>query len=463
MAVSLTPYAPAYFLTPAQNGKQAPISTLELTSLKKMNNPKYLGRVVAEDFYQDSLWAELMAMGNEFTFATDQVIWEEEDAGFNPTIVSGTGAVTFANATGTFTITSASIPVDTYDINSERPTAPTFLQVKLGMQFVAFDASGRKANGKITSIAGDKKSFVATPIGGSWGTLGATDITLMFTGNNLDHCALAPCIGYEDYAPARQQTMFKDSECVSYCEETEIANSSDGVDAQPLVKIGDEQYNVDERLNRAQRDLTLRSENAFAFEKQLTVAEAAGGARGTNGMFTILENRATKYQGKITTKADLINLAANMRAKRIYNASLRVSADQYADLIDILDDTKYNFDPFTDHTNDLYAIGFAGFKIGDVTIRFKQWVVLDQYVNLGKRYHWILIPEGRLRVKFNGKVTSAGYLNIGWFGSASDVYKYKRTEDPKDAAGNQKIYFQNKFMPIVLRPQDFFMGITVAA
>lgn len=460
MSVLLTTNAPSYFLTPEQNGKQAPISSLELTSLKKMNNPKYLGAIVAEELFEDSLWAELMAKGNEFTFATDQVVWEEEEEGFNETVVTGTGAVSFA--AGKFTINAAAIPVDAYDINSERPTTPQWLQVKEGMQFVAFDDQGRKANGKITAIAADKKSFQASAIGGSWNNLGAENITVMFTGNNLDHCALAPCIGFENYMPARENTMFKDSECVKYCEETEIANSPDGVDAQPLVQFGDEYYNVDARLDKAHRALTLRGENAFAFEKRLTAAEAGTGQRGTNGMFTILENRATKHLGMIETKEDIMNLAANMRKRKIKVASLRVSSEQYTKLLAILDETKYMFDPFTDHSDALFHIGFNGFKIGDEKIIFKQWRVLDDLPNVGKRYHWVLVPEGKLRVKFNKKIYTAGYLNIGWFGTTGNVYKYKREEDRK-RGGDVTIDYINKFMPIVLRPQDFMMGLTIAA
>lgn len=460
MSVLLTTRPASYFLTPADNGKQAPISSMELTSLKNMNNPKYLGAIVAEELYEDSLFAELMAKGNEFIFATDQVMWEEEEEGFNETIVTGAGAVSFESASGKFTINAAAIPVDAFDINSERPTTPQWLQVKVGMQFVVFDSTGKKANGKVTSIASDKKSFVATAIGGSWGTLAATNLTVMFTGNNLDHCALAPCIGFENYMPARENTMFKDSECVTYCEETEIANSPDGVDAQPLVQFGNEYYNVDRRLDKAQRALTLRNENAFAFEKRLTKAEAGTGQIGTDGMFTILDKRATKFIGMIETKADLMNLAANMRQRKIKAGSLRVSDEQYTKLLEILDDTKYMFDPFVDHTNAMYHIGFAGFKIGEVTIIFKRWKVLDDLPAIGKRYHWILIPEGKLTVKFNKRVTTAGYLNIGWFGKQGDVYKYKRVEE-KERNGDVAIDYINKFMPIVLRPQDWMMGVTL--
>ena len=463
MSVQILTQQPAYYLTPGDYEKQMPISSMELASLKKNNNPKYLGLVVAKDLGLDeSLLAEIMAKGNEFLFAGDQVIWEEEATGFNSNIISGVGVVSFANATGTFTINNTAIPVDPYDFNSERPTEAKWLQVKQGMEFSAFDTSGRRVNGKITSIASDKKSFVATPIGGSWRNLGATDITIAFLGNNLDHCKLAPCIGFENYMPARQNTMFKDSECLVYCEETEIANSPDGVDAQPLLtQIGNDYWNIDSRLDQKHTLLSERADNVLALGEQLTEAEAGGGARGTMGILPILENRATKFFGKIETKTDITNLAANMRAKGIKKASLRVSSEQYSLLLAILDDTKYSFDPFVDHTSALFSIGFAGFRIGDVEIHFKQWMALDRYPNIGKRYHWILIPEGRLTVKFNKRVTTAAYLNIGWFGKPGDVYKYKRVDDKKKN-GDVEIDIINKFMPIVLRPEDWFLGFTIA-
>ena len=95
-----------------------------------------------------------------------------------------------------------------------------------------------------------------------------------------------------------------------------------------------------------------------------------------------------------------MKLFANMRVKKIKFATLRCSAEQYDLLINILNSTNMT-DPFKDTTNELVQIGFAGFKHGQETILFKRWDLLDHYPNLGKRYHWILIPDGRLRVKFD--------------------------------------------------------------
>ena len=459
MSVQLTPYAPSYFLTPLDNGYKPPISTLELTALKKQNNPKYLGTVVTEDYMEDSLFAELMAMGNEFTFATDQVFWEEQDAGYNPNIVSGTGAVTMVAATGTFTINDAAIPVDPYNFDTGAPTEAKWLQVKEGMEFRVFDTTGKTVYGKVTTVAADKKSFVATAVVGDFEDVATTNLTVIFTGNSLAHCELAGCIGYDIYMPARENTMKKDSECFKYCEETEIANSVDGVDAQPLTKIGSEEYFLSDEADQAQKMLLSRTENAFAFAERYNVS---GVITGTNGVFPTLEKRATKQIGFIETKQDVLNLFANMRTKKIKKALLAVTDEQYTKIMAIWDqNVSLAIDPSKDTSNILYSIGWAGFKFGNEEIRFKRWAAMDTYPSIGKRYHWILIPVGKLKVKFNKRVTEAGYLNIGWFGRQNNVYKFKREED-RQRGGNVTVDYVNKMVPIILRPQDFMLGLTLA-
>ena len=105
-----------------------------------------------------------------------------------------------------------------------------------------------------------------------------------------------------------------------------VSQSRYGGDAE-LFAIGSDEYNLDYRLNKAQGILTERMENAFVFNKRLTVAEAGSGQRGTEGVIPILEGRATKF-GKIENKAELMKLFANMRVKKIKFATLRCSAEQ---------------------------------------------------------------------------------------------------------------------------------------
>lgn len=460
MSVALTTKAPEYYLQPFNAGIQRPVSTMELTSIYEKNNPKALGTVIYDDYeMDDSLFAELLAKGREFVFATDQVIWQEEDTSTDVARVTGNGAVTRTD--NSFKINSAAIPSDPYDFNSERPTVAQWLQVKEGMHITVFDSAGKRANGVVTAIGTDKTTFTATPIGGAWPNSFGTSVEVYFLGNNLDHCELAPCIGYKKYKPWRQNTMWKDSECVEYCKETEIANGSDGVDAYPLFNSPDGDYTVDSRLEDAQKRLLARNENVFAFGVPLSSAEAAGGAVATKGAMVIIEERATKNQGTIDTLSDIKNLASQMRDKKYKKGTIRCSAGQYAKLLDLYTtNTTLSINPFDDNSNKLYSINFNGFRIGDIEIYFQRWSVLDEMGSfIGKRYHYLLIPEGRLRRKINNTYQDVGYLNIGWYGKGADVFKFLRDEDDK-VGGKVSVYYINKFVPIVFHPEKFIMGMT---
>lgn len=470
MAVALTVKTPQYFLTPFENGIKRPVTMMELTSIYK-NNPKWIGSVIADDYEMpDSLMAEVMARGNDFVFAADQVFWEEDQNIYETASVTGAGAVSFAlttpgtpTGTGVFTINNAAIPADDDDFDSERPTVAKWLQVKLGMEFTAFDTAGKKASGKITAIAPDQKTFTASPIGGTWGTLGE-GVEVYFGGNNLDHCEQAPCIAYERYKPKRNNTMKKDSECVAYCWETEVANGVEGVDAQALFPHPDGDYALDERYEDALKKLLARAENDFAFSKRLTAAEANGGPVGTNGVMTIVEKRAQKNMGKIESIQDVKNLAAQLRANKIKKASIRCSDEQYSLLLDMWNTgSTLMFSPYDDKTDELYSIGFSGFRIGDVEIEFQRWGALDDMgSNIGKRYHYLVIPNKKLRRKIMGQMKDCNYLNIGYFGSKSKVLKMYRSDDAiEESKGNFKTTFENKFVPIVFMAHHFIIGLTV--
>lgn len=401
----------------------------------------------------------MIANGNELTIAADQVVWEEDGDVMSAAAVYGAGAVT--RATNDFTINNTAIPADAYDIDSSRPTVAEWVQVKVGMEFAVFDSLGKKNYAKITAITSDRKTFTATPIGGAW-TVGTTNLSVYFTGNNLDHCELAPCVGYKSYNPTRENSMFKDSECHDYCEETEIANGVEGGDAYTLFKSPVGNMYVDDKLTEKQRLLTQKTDYAFAHAVRQTAVEAGSRPRGTNGILTILEKRALKNEGMIETLQDAKNLAANLRTMKVKKATLRCSNEQFTKLVDLFPmGSTYSIDPFVDRNNSLFYIGYKGFQIGDVTIIFKQWSALDNAdPNIGKRYHYVVIPEGRLKRKINNRIYDVGYLNIGWFGKANKVYKYMREEDRK-VGGKVTVHFVNKFVPIVFHPEKFILGITL--
>lgn len=474
MAVGLTTKPAEYYLQPFENGIQRPVTMMDLTSIYKKKNPKWIGSAIADDYERkDSLFAEVLARNDDFVFGTDQVFWDEDRNIYETASVTGPGAVSFALATpgdatsnGTFTINDSAIPADPDDFNSERPTVAKWVQVVPGIEFRTFDSSGRTAYGKVTSVASDQKTFTARPIGGTWGTLGS-GVEIYFGGNNLDHCQQAPCIANEKFKPTRNNTMKKHSECVTWCWETEVANSSDGTDARSIFNHPvDGDYRIDERLEDRIKVLLAKTENDFAFSKRLTPAEANGGPVGTDGVMTIVEKRAQKNMGKIETITDIKNLAAQLRANKIYKASLRCSNEQYSLILDLWSvNSALSFSPYEDKTNEMYSIGLSGFRIGDVEIEFQRWGALDEMgAYIAKRYHYLVIPNKKLRRKIGNEMRDCNYLNIGFFGDRSKVMKMLRTDDPtEESKGNFKTTFENKFVPIVFFPEHWIIGMTATA
>ena len=465
MSVGLTTLEKSYFTTPLNTGKYPPISTIEMSKFYE-NNPKFLVRVIAQDYGEESsIITELMAKGNEFRFETDQVIWEEELNTYNNNIVSGAGVVAF-DGTNKFTITSHALQTDIYDINSDKPTTAQWLNVKPQMEFTAYDASGHLVYGKITALSEDKTNFTATGKGGSDLTeLDSTNITIIFTGNNLDHCQLAPCVGYFPYAKVKENTMFKDSECVEFCKETEISNGVGG-DAEPLY-IGTDAYNVSHKIDNALKGLWQRTENAFVFNKRLSVAEANGGERGTEGVFPTIEAQSTRFQGYIETEADLVNLSTNCKLRKIKMATLRVNSVQETKLLQLARSLDFHYEetPYKDPSQSIFYIGLSRINVFGVVFEFKRWDILDLYPDIAARINWLMIPEGKVNVRFGkkGNYGQAGYLNIGWFGTANDVYKNKRVDMKPENPEDVKLNYVNKFMVIPLRVQDWMYGYNVPA
>ncbi|MDR2207173.1 MAG: hypothetical protein LBE36_13575 [Flavobacteriaceae bacterium] len=439
---------------------------MALTSIFN-NNPKWLGVILARDYgMDDSLIAELMAQGNEFTVASDQVIWEEEAYVKSLASVTGAGAVTKDG--NDFTINPAAIPADAFDFDSDRPTEAVWTNVRQGVQFTAFSSTGGMTSGVVTSISNDGKTFTATPVGEDWEDLESEDpienIEIYFTGNILAHCELAPCVASRPYNPKRENTMKKNSQCVEYCIETEIANGEDGGDAIVVFKNpnGDGEYHVSERLADKEKLLLEEMDYSFAFDHRFDLDVNTGLPKGTWGILPILENRAQKNQGMITTLQDAKNLAANMLKQNVKYGVLRCTTEQSMVLADLFPlGGQFTIDPFKDNTNALFHFGYGGFKIGEVTILFKRWKSIDNLgENVGKRYHYLMIPQGKLKRVINGKEMQVGYLNIAWFGNKKENWKFRTTTD-EIHGGNFKTDIEVKAAPIVLRPQDFILGVSV--
>ncbi|MEI7488036.1 MAG: hypothetical protein WCJ72_11630 [Chryseobacterium sp.] len=459
--VNITVKPETYFITKNEEGQRPLISELEISGLYK---PEYLGRVIAEQMDEGSLIAQLMLQGRETTVSTDQVMWKEEDGKYSVNKVIGKNLVT---RTGdSFAINSNAIPDDPFDIDSNRPSDAQWI-VEVGMEFVAIDSSGVMNIGKITAISTDSKSFTAKIFGegaSAW-TIATADLDIIFTGYNLDHCECPPCIGYKKYAPTRENSMFKDGECVEYCEET-LAN--EGAGTYDLLEVGKGEFvEVDERLTRAQKSLVERMEYSLAFGKRMTEAQASSfgqKSRGMNGIFPILDDRALKYEGMIETIDDFTKIANSLKKEGIKSATIRATDDQMSKINALVTPTSpYYITPFQDNTNSLFYIGFGGIKVNGVTLIFKEWSALNSLSeNLAQKYHYVIVPEGVLTKVINGQKVKVGYLELIWFKAFNKVYKFLRDKEGEEKkCGNTKIDYISKFTIALFHPEKWILGVAV--
>lgn len=462
MAVAITTKPETYFITENEEKQRPLISTLEITGLWK---PEYLGRVIAEEMDDTSLIAQLMIQDRETTVSTDQVIWKEEDDSFSVNKIIGKGLIT--RAANVFTLNATAIPADPYDIDSNRPTNAQII-AEVGMNFMVVDTAGVENYGVITAIATNHQSFTATWIGEgatAW-TIGTADLDIIFYGYNLDHCECAPCIGYKVYAPTRENSMFKDGQCVEYCEET-IANEGGG--AYDLLEVGNGDFvTVDERLNQAQMSMLERADYQIAFGNRMTAAQATAQgqiSRGLNGIFPILNKRALKFEGMIETWADFSAITMYLKKEGIKTATIRCSDEQMAKINALVTPTSpYFINPFEDNTDSMFFIGFGGVKINGVTLIFKEWSALNSLSeNLAAKYHYVIIPGGTLTKVLNGTRTKVGFLELIWFKDLSNkVYKFLRDKEGEEKkCGNVKIDYINKLTIALFHPEKWIIGVAV--
>ena len=461
--VNITPKPKQYFVQKNEEGQRSPLSAIEISGLWK---PQSLGRVIVEEYQaEDSLLAQLMIQQRESTASTDQVVWKEEDNDYSINPITGKGIVT--RASNVFNLNTSSITPDVYDIDSNRPEDAQFI-VPVGMTFTVFDSTGKYDHGQITAIAADNKSFKASIYGEgktAW-TIGTADLDIIFTGLDLDHCECPTGIGYKTYAPTRENTMQKDGDSVEYCEET-LANEGAGSYDLYEVEKGDF-VELDERLNRAQKNLIKTADFRIAFGERKTIAQAnALGQKsvGMRGLLPILESRALKIDGMIESFSDFSKIANYLKKKGIRSATIRCT-DAQKEKIDALvtPTSPYYISPFQDNTNSMFYIGFGGVKVNGVTLIFKEWSAFSMISdNVASRYNFVVIPEGRLNKVLNGVRQNVGYVEIVWFKAFEKVYKFLRDKDgeEKKCGGKRKVDYINKFTLAVFHPEKFILGINV--
>lgn len=458
MAIVQPTYNHNYLMQDFPKGRRALVSSMEIACATA---PKYLGQVEAQEVAEDTFLGFIMAAGNEMTVPADQVTWSEKLPDSSVVQIVGNGLV---SRTGNdFTINASAIIADPSDIDECRPDEAKFY-VAVGQRFVAVDVTGKRNIGVVTAISSDGKTITASyrDTGSAW-TIATTNLDIIWLGYNLDHCECPPCIGYRPYTPTYENSMYKDGVCAKYCEETMIAEG--GWAAFPERQIGQYNFTTDELLDSKMKEAAKRIDNIMAWERRTpkAVADAAGEPQGTKGVFQQLEERALKVEGTIDDKADLVRIANYLKKKGVKTAYLDATPEQYVKLMAIADmNVTLQINPFENHQTDLIYLGYKGINVYGVEILFREWSGLSGIgsTKLGKAYNFIITPAGKTTITLNGQKKQVGYANIVWFGSASDVYKFKRDSNENDMnCGNIEIKYTSKFLPLLVGLDRFILGV----
>lgn len=460
MAVVVPAINLQYLQQPLPNGRRALVSSMEISCATA---PHYLGRLEAEEIATETFMGSLMAAGNETTIAADQVSWQEEQIESHVNQIIGTNLVT--RTLNDFAINAAAIQADPRDIDACRPGDARFF-VAVNQRFLVVDALGERNIGKVTAISGDGKTITAVirDENVDW-TVGTTNLDIIFLGHNLDHCETPPCIGWRNYAPTYENSMYSDGVCATYCEETMVADG--GWAAFPERSFGGLNLFPDENLDQKLKLAAAQMDAALFWERRTpkAVADAAGEPQGTMGVMQQVELAATKIEGEIVTLEDLVKISQYLKKKKVTQAFLDATPSQYAKLMTIMQgNTNLVYDPFVNHQSDLMYIGYKGVKLyNGVVILFREWEGLTYgSEKLGAAYNFLISPAGKVGVTLNGQKRQLGYVNIVWFGNANDPYKFKRFSNENDMNnGTIEIKYKNKFLPLVLGADRFILGVTV--
>lgn len=457
MAITITKKPASYYLQNDAQGHQPPISAMELSNIFV---PDSLGYVMAEQLGKGSILTQLGMQAQEFTTSSDQVMWREE----GDMLVSSANKATFTLATKTFAVNPATFPVDADNIDSAVPTDAQWVGISENLRFTVFDSTGKQNWGWIKTIAADGKSFTAEAQGGTF-DIGA-NVEVMFTNYNLDDCECPPCVAIKNWSPTYENTLVKHGTCVNYCEETMI---KEGVQFDFVPMKDGKTVTVDTRLNDAQKKMNDELENTFLFDKKLTQAEATAMGKdhvGTNGVITQLEKRAVKIEGMITTQQDIRDVIAILKSNEVYTATIHCSAAQFSAIQALFPPTSaYNINPFENHETDLIYLGFGGFKMDGVIVRFKELTALDRSsAYLAKKYNFFIVPEGKLSRLINGKREQVGYLNAVYFAGNNKVWKMLREEERNadGHCGTNNIRYFTKVAPVIFMARKFILGVAAA-
>lgn len=461
MAIVTPTYNLAQLKMPLPKGRRHLVSTMEIATATE---PKFIGRIEAEEVAPHSYVGMLMAAGNEIVIAADQVSWSEK---LPSSVVNQIVGENLVNRSGdTFTINNSAIPADVFDIDSSRPKEARFF-VSEKQRFVVVDATGKRNIGVVKSVSTDGKTITAErrDESGTW-NIGTSNLDIIWLGYNLDHCECPPCIGYRPYSPTYENSMYKDGVCQTYCEETLLAEG--GWEAFKEENFNGLTLAPDIQLDEKLKELNMRTDHSIMWEHRTpkSVADAAGEPQGMMGIMQQLEGRALKMEGLIETIQDLNKLGAILKKKNVMMCYMDCTPEQYGKLMDLqLGNTHISYDPFTDRQSDLMYQGYKGIKLyNGVVILFREWDGLSGHSSskLNKAYNFIITPAGKIEATINKVKRQVGHVTIGWFGTDSDVYKMRRDSNENDMnCGNININYVNKYTVMVFGADRFILGVNI--
>lgn len=455
MAVTITPKPKNYFLQLDNEGRQMPISKLEMYGITA---PQYVGNVIAKDYAPDSYFGWLNLTGATKVINSEQIRWSEEHLTDYPLSVGGAGVVT--RDANVFTINNALIPADAFDIDLNRPTEAQWVLVE-DQTILVVDANKVEQSGIVTSVSADGLTMTAvrTDANADW-TVDTANLDVILTGKNLNHCECPSCIGYKDYVPQYENTMQKTGECYEYCEETEIAKG--GYVYEPYT-TREGSFKVDARIDEKLKKLAKETEQMVILGNRMnqTKATALGKPIGMKGVLEQIKDRALKIDQKITTLDDLRVIAGHMKKNGIKQAVIHATDEQYQTLVEIVpDNMTMTYDIFTDHQNDVMYFGVKGVNFNGTEILFANWSGLDYLSeNLANKYNFIITPMDKLRKQVNGTEMEVNYVELFYFGTEGNVYNMKRVDNGQGNCGKFKHDYVTKLTVGVYHPERFILGI----
>lgn len=463
MAIVVQPTAtPLYTVDPAFNGKIEPLASLDISC--HLKDPEYLGKFTEKEL-QHTYLAWLMASGNEMTKAGDQFWWKEAGYAFAPYDYVTNGLVTRVG--NVFTLNPAAVVLDPNNIDNCKYTAADIAWgFEAKEEVLLIDATGKEEHGIVQSISADRKSATILSKDNAAFAIALTNIHVFPLGKNLDNCESPTCIGFRYKDVSYSNTMVRDSDCFTYCEE-DLYNAS--MYERIVDEPGGSTYHRDRNLDEMQKRLWQNVDRKLFLGKQNqagSAAETAGTfSAGMDGIIEQVKQRGYGWQGFIETEEDLQTID-DIQRRRLAPKDYIIHANstQYRKLQTMLvNGMTATYDPFDVNADTMKHLGFKGIDIYGRNYFFQRWDMLDQTgtsVNMDKAYNFILTPQGDNKITYaDGTSENVGYVTLIWKGKDGVVMKMRRYVTTQGlGAGKVKVEYANTFSVAVAQANHFVLG-----